>query len=567
MARGDRTTSSPRSSQSSSSSPSSHEHEVELKFAVVDPDAVRSLVDTDSVAGLQAGPWRAFQTVDRYLDTQSGLIAKAGYGVRLRKVDRRTLLTIKSAPAERPKKRKGAVRGSQTGGGRSQALHRRLELEGRATQRLDPSQWPDSAARSLVEATAGGEKLRTLFVIEQRREERDLSRADGSLIAKLSLDASDVRRFGRVLGSFATLEVESANPDDPRSDAALTLIGSALEDSGLLKPETRSKEQIGAEMLKAFASRGRAARPPKQPGITVEEPLGEAGRKVLRMHLLRMLEAEPGARAGDDIDGVHKMRVATRRMRAAWRVFDGAYRRSVQKRYVDQLREVAATLGAVRDLDVQLERLKAFGANATPETAEALAPLTEEWKHRRGAARAVLLDLLASRDYSNFVDSYRAFVDTAGAGVANVSIGRVRDVAAGRIWRAYETFRAHEAVLPWADVPALHAIRIDGKRLRYTLEFFREVLPAQVDLLIAEVVAVQDHLGLLNDAQVASDITRDWLISSAGSQTAEAQRAAGRYLESSEADLARLRRTFRPMWRRVGSEPFRRRLGATIASI
>ena len=50
----------------------------------------------------------------------------------------------------------------------------------------------------------------------------------------------------------------------------------------------------------------------------------------------------------------------------------------------------------------------------------------------------------------------------------------VRHIAGGRIWVAYEHLRAHEAVLGWADVPALHAIRIDAKRLRYTLESFRE---------------------------------------------------------------------------------------------
>ena len=53
----------------------------------------------------------------------------------------------------------------------------------------------------------------------------------------------------------------------------------------------------------------------------------------------------------------------------------------------------------------------------------------------------------------------------------------VRHTAGGRIWTAYEHLRAHETVLGWADVPALHAIRIDAKRLRYTLESFREVLP------------------------------------------------------------------------------------------
>ncbi len=92
-----------------------------------------------------------------------------------------------------------------------------------------------------------------------------------------------------------------------------------------------------------------------------DDPLAEAGRKVLRLHLLRMLDAENGSRDGD-VESVHKMRVATRRMRAAWRVFNGAYKTRLQDRYVGELRQVAQTLGAVRDMDVQLERLREYAA-------------------------------------------------------------------------------------------------------------------------------------------------------------------------------------------------------------
>ena len=89
-------------------------------------------------------------------------------------------------------------------------------------------------------------------------------------------------------------------------------------------------------------------------------------------------------------------------------------------------------------------------------------------------------------------------METPGAGELRPGPGLpvlVRHTAGGRIWTAYEHLRAHETVLGWADVTALHAIRIDAKRLRYTLESFREVLPTAVDAVIARIVALQDHLG------------------------------------------------------------------------
>jgi CHAD domain-containing protein len=64
-------------------------------------------------------------------------------------------------------------------------------------------------------------------------------------------------------------------------------------------------------------------------------------------------------------------------------------------------------------------------------------------------------------------------------------------------------------LLGWADIPALHAVRIDAKRLRYTLESFREVLPPVAATLVERVTALQDHLGLLNDADIAARMTRE----------------------------------------------------------
>jgi CHAD domain-containing protein len=534
--------------------------ELELKYAVGDLDAVHELVGGATVAGLQAGPWRSVPVVDQYLDTRSRALARAGYGARLRRIGRRTLVTVKSAASRGRRSGRGACPGVGRRG-----LHDRLEIEARATRRLDPARWPQSAARALIETAAGGEALHTLFVLDQQRDERDLTR-DGTLVARLSLDRGTVLRFGRPLGEIQMLEVEAA-ASSAAGRASLEAIADILDASPELRPEQRSKEELALALIDHAHGATRAGRAPRTPGLTADDPLAEAGRKVLRMHLLRMLAAEPGVRTGD-IEAVHKMRVATRRMRAAWRVFNGAYRARLQRRYVDELRTVAGALGAVRDLDVQLERLAVFRAGLSDQTAAAaLAPLTDEWQRRRAAAHSTLLDLLASPAYDQFIADYRAFVETPGAGSAAGSADRVGDVAAGRTWRAFERLRAHDQIVPFADVVALHALRIDGKRLRYTLEFLREILPVTADRLVADIVALQDHVGLLNDAQIAADSTRAWLVGgSAGLSPAQRQAAAG-YLRSCEADVARMRRTFKPLWRRLTAPTFRRRLALALGAI
>ena len=251
------------------------------------------------------------------------------------------------------------------------------------------------------------------------------------------------------------------------------------------------------------------------------------------------------------------MRVATRRMRAAWRVFGDGFRHGPSRRYVAELRTVATALGAVRDQDVLLDGLTTYMAALPPEEGVALAPLHEAWQAVRHEAREHLVKLLDGDGYQRFVEDYVAFVETSGAGgrvMHATDPHRVRDTAPSRVWAAYEQLRAYDATLTWADVPTLHVLRIAGKRLRYTLEFFREVLGADATTLIARVTALQDHLGLLHDADVAAHLAREFLASSAAGLSAETIQAVGRYLASREKEVARLRRTLPAVWR-----PARRR--------
>lgn len=306
----------------------------------------------------------------------------------------------------------------------------------------------------------------------------------------------------------------------------------------------------------------------KTPGVAPDDALAEAGRKVLRFNFARMLLREDGTREGGDPEELHAMRVATRRMRAAWRVFGDAYRRGRRRRYVAELRVVAAALGAVRDRDVLNDALRAYRDGLAPSEAEALEPLLVAWEAARETARDELLKLLDSERYRDFVHDYVTFVQTRGSGAAAVPTTqphRVRDTAPSRIWAAYEQLRAYDTTLTWADVTTLHELRIEGKRLRYTLEFFREVLGPEAPHLITRVTTLQDHLGALHDADVAAHLARDFLAGSAAGLAPASIEAVGRYLASREREVARLRRTLPATWRPLMAESYRRALGRAVS--
>jgi CHAD domain-containing protein len=283
-----------------------------------------------------------------------------------------------------------------------------------------------------------------------------------------------------------------------------------------------------------------------------------------------MIAREAGTRAGNDPEDLHSMRVATRRMRAAWRVFGDGFRADRTRRHRRRLREVAARLGAVRDLDVLIEAGETY-LGTQPRTEQlALQPLFTAWRSQRDDARVLLLRELDSEPYARWVDEFRDFVRTDGLAAASVlptAPHRIRDTAASRIWASYEVVRGYEAVLRWADVPTLHELRIAAKWLRYTLEFVRECLGPDAAPLIARVTALQDHLGLMHDADVAASMARAFLVERAGRMSEPESAAIGRYLMDREREVTRLRRTVGPSWRGVAGLSFRRGLGRAVAAL
>ncbi len=237
-----------------------HTSEVELKYAVQNSDSIREWLEKGLPPGISAGRWTTRSDEDSYVDTADRALGAAGFGARLRRRGYGITLTLKSLGSV------GARPGDGTGGPTvSDALHRRVEIEGPATRSLEPGSWPESEARDLLESITHGAPLKLRFVIQQRRAVRKLRSDDGT--AELSLDDVKVKSRNRIVGTFTTLEIESLSG----SLALLDRLAAALESTGLVEAESRSKEAIGAALVegRAAASRGR----PAQAGIRASGPL------------------------------------------------------------------------------------------------------------------------------------------------------------------------------------------------------------------------------------------------------------------------------------------------------
>ena len=272
---------------------------------------------------------------------------------------------------------------------------------------------------------------------------------------------------------------------------------------------------------------------PEIPPIRSDEAMSEAGRKVIHTHFTRMLANEAGTRLGEDIEALHDMRVSTWRMRAAYRVFAAYFDEEAIAPFNKALRRVGRTLGAVRDLDVLLEKAEAYQASLPVEGSGALEPLLADWRTRREVARRQMLEYLDGSAYRRFVADFDAFLTTPGAGALSIDPGeptpyQVRHVVPRLIFTRYETVRAYESILAGAPITTYHRLRIDFKRLRYGLEFFRGVLGPEAPDLIKSVVSLQDLLGAMQDAYVAAGLIQEFLDGQRGEAQEEAGGLAGR---------------------------------------
>ncbi|MDY6876196.1 MAG: CHAD domain-containing protein [Chloroflexota bacterium] len=316
----------------------------------------------------------------------------------------------------------------------------------------------------------------------------------------------------------------------------------------------------------------------KSPGILPDDPMSEAGRKALLFHFVRMLEHEPGTRLGEDIEELHDMRVATRRMRSAFRVFAPYFNPDALRPFLKGLRRTGRALGRVRDLDVLMERAQHYLATEvseeSPRPHDDLDALLEDWHGRRETARAKMLAYLDSKQYQRFVQGFGQFLATEGAGAPPPPISRpvphrVYQVVPALIYTRYEVVRGYEPMIESGSLDMLHALRIDCKRLRYALEFFREVLSSDVEKVVKEVVIVQDHLGNLHDADVACHLLIAFLHQWSRQEQRERINISGvtRYLVAKQNDLRALVDSFPETWRHFNRPEMRRQLALAVSAL
>jgi CHAD domain-containing protein len=441
-----------------------------VSFAEIAPDLVTSTVT--------ALPRPAERLVDTYLDTADWRIGRSGFVLRVRHRGGRGEVTLKDVV-----RAKGGLR-------------RRLEV----TEPLPPEGVEALGAQGPVgwrlRALAGKRPLQPVLEVRTRRRPYDLCVSD-ERVAEVALDDTTIGvsndhqpvRLQRV-------EVEVTAPWVKR----LTPLVDTMRRECGLQAATLSKFEAG------LLAAGLRIPPPLDLGsvsFDANPSVGEVAFAVLRRSFNGVLSHETGTRLGEDPEELHDMRVATRRTRAALSLFADAL--PVRARHVrSELGWLAGILGAVRDLDVQLERMEGWIRGFPDEDRVALSDLATLLDRQREDARRALLAGLDSARYERLVAGFATMLrqgPSRRSAAARAPAGAVvPDLIAARHRSANKAARrAHRS----GEADDFHATRIRVKRLRYALEFVSEIYDKRTAKYVRHVVKLQDALGLMQDARVA----------------------------------------------------------------
>jgi CHAD domain-containing protein len=312
------------------------------------------------------------------------------------------------------------------------------------------------------------------------------------------------------------------------------------------------------------------------PGLLSTDTYPEAGRKTLRFHFHKLIRHEPGTRSGDDIESLHEMRVATRRMRAAFELFRTAYIAREIKPLRKGLRKTGRALGRIRDFDVFIENAENHQNSLDEMDRGKYDPLISIWRSRRTEDRKLLLTYLDSKKYKLWKYCFNAFVDSKGFGVRELPMqnwNSLKHIAPTMIYTRYCDVLKYDPNIPELSIPELHSLRLQFKQLRYTIEFFKEILGSQTKRVIKVIKKIQDHLGDLNDADVACKLMTNVLSSSAEddeykilSRNHQVE-VLKRYLEVKTHERIHLSDTFREVWLEFSNREFFENLSDSLVEI
>ncbi|MEU1788304.1 CYTH and CHAD domain-containing protein [Streptomyces sparsogenes] len=367
---------------------------------------------------------------------------------------------------------------------------------------------------ALVRSRVRDAALVPLVRLLSERDVRHLVDADGALLAELSADRVTARRLTPEPGEpvrWTEVEVELAPGGDP---ALLDALEPHLTRGGVRRAAAASKL---ARALTETAGAGEKVGAKAKTGAKAGAPAGAtAGDIVLdyvRAQIAAVVALDPAVRL-EVPDSVHRMRVATRRLRSAFRSFRKVLDRAATDPLADELKWLAGELGIDRDREVLTARLEERLRELPDELrAGPVAARLGAWaRERRGGTRDRLLGVLDGDRYLALLNALDAL--SAAPPLRPAAARPPEDLLVEAVERDYRRLAALVttalAAPPGQDRDlAMHEARKEAKRARYAAEAARPALGHPAKAFADLMTGLQELLGDHQDSCVARRALRE----------------------------------------------------------
>jgi CHAD domain-containing protein len=488
--------------------------EREVKLSAPPDFTLPDLADPDG--GLAASPLEARQLRTTYYDTPDLRLARWGVSLRYRTGEG---WTVKLA-----------------GEGRGPLLVREeLVFDGPPTQ-------PPSAAVDLVRAFVREAPLGPVARLRTTRRPVELRGRDGQRLGEVTDDRVVVLDGRRASRRFREIETELLSE---APDGALDAVIDRLRAAGA------EPVKIPSKYLQALDNPDPGPAEVRLEELSRRATVEELVRHDLGAAVLRLLRHDPIVRLGTDPEGVHQARVATRRFRSSLRTFGPVLDEGWTARLRERASWLADRLGAVRDADVLLARLRDRVEQLDESDAKAAEWLLKRLGEHRDAARAALLAAMGEGAYLRLLD------DLIAAANSPMVLDGARPAAEALVPEVARTWsRLRDEVRQAGPEPSdsqLHRIRIRAKRCRYAAEAVVPVMGKPAERFAAAVEAVQEILGAHHDAVVA----QEWLRKAAAEAPGPTALAAGLLVAAERDAAARSRAEWETAWHRLDRRKLR----------
>lgn len=229
-------------------------------------------------------------------------------------------------------------------------------------------------------------------------------------------------------------------------------------------------------------------------------------QRLCRLALLPQVEAlekeAEGARSREDVENVHRMRVASRRARSALEVFEDCLPRKPRRTWKKDMRALTRALGAARDADVQIEYLEELRGRAPGDSLPGIDFALELKERHREDLQHPLVQALEELEEGSVLEEMRSCLQDlpeAGTDWGSRPYARANRLIRGRI---QDLVSREGCVHREEAIEDHHSLRISAKRLRYSLEIFRPLFEDGLKEPLSLIKEMQEKLGDMHDCDV-----------------------------------------------------------------